>query len=255
MLVLALDTSSAAVCAAVVELSGTPPARVEPDADLELVSAEQWAARGGDPLPQVRCLSRRTTVDARKHGELLAASVRACLDEAGADPAGLGAVVVGLGPGPFTGLRVGIVTAATMGDALGIAVHGVCSLDGLARDGFGDTAVVTDARRKEVHWAVYSESGARTSGPFVDRPEVAAEELREAGFDTGGQVVGEGAHLWPETFAGLPVLDEPRHPDVVRLVKVVQDAVLRGDEPGPLVPLYLRRPDAVVKTTTKRVTA
>src|SRR5690348_5025890 len=82
--------------------------------------------------------------------------------------ADLDAVVTGLGPGPFPGLRVGVVTAAALGDARGLPVVGVCSLDAV---GSGARTVVTDARRKEVYWATYDAEGVRVDGPGVVRPE------------------------------------------------------------------------------------
>lgn len=198
MLVLGLDTSTPAVSVALVDL-----------------------AEG--------LLAERIVVDGRRHGEVLAVGIQAVLGCAGRRPADLDAVVVGLGPGPFTGLRVGIVTAAALGDALGLPVHGVCSLDGLAQPGRA-TLAVTDARRKEVYWAAYDESGARVDGPHVDAPDVARAA---AG---GRAVVGEGAHLY--AFDG--VLDLPRAPSVAALVARAP----LGQAPAPLVPLYLRRPDA-----------
>ena len=83
--------------------------------------------------------------------------------------ADLDAVVVGCGPGPFTGLRVGMATAAAYGHALGIPVHGVCSLDAIGVRTSGDTLVVTDARRREVYWARYRD-GVRIAGPAVNAP-------------------------------------------------------------------------------------
>src|SRR5689334_9888063 len=79
----------------------------------------------------VELVAERVTVDARAHGELLAPAIDAVLAHAGAKPRDLGAVVVGVGPGPFTGLRVGLVTAAAMSDALGIPAYGGCSLDAI----------------------------------------------------------------------------------------------------------------------------
>ena len=77
-------------------------------------------------------------VDARAHTEKLAPLVRDTLAAAGATPADLTGIAVGTGPGPFTGLRVGLVTAVTMGHALGIPVHGVCSLDALAEQALAE---------------------------------------------------------------------------------------------------------------------
>ena len=198
MLVLGLDTSTPAVSVALV--------------DTEL-----------------GVLGERVVVDGRRHGEVLAVGIRGVLTAAGCAPRDLGAVVVGLGPGPFTGLRVGIVTAASFGDALGIAVHGVCSLDGLAQPG-RPTLAVTDARRREVYWAAYDGAGARVDGPHVDAPAVAREAA------TGRSVVGDGAQLY--AFDG--VLDVPRWPSVPALIARAPLTTA----PGPLIPLYLRRPDA-----------
>jgi tRNA threonylcarbamoyl adenosine modification protein YeaZ len=136
-----------------------------------------------------------------------------------------GRIVVGVGPGPFTGLRVGMVTAAAFGEARGIPVTGVCSLDGLAAP---DTGVATDARRKEVYWASYDGRGRRLDGPHVTNPEQARAAL------LGLRVVGDGAQLY-----GFATDDTPRYPQVQLLARAAQHDDL------PLTPLYLRRPDAV----------
>ena len=114
-------------------------------------------------------LARRDRTHARGHAEVLVPYLLECLAEAGLRRADLGAVIVGCGPGPFTGLRVGMATGAAFGDALGIEVHGVCSLDAIAHGEPGDVVVVTDARRKEVYWARYAD-GVRTAGPGVIKP-------------------------------------------------------------------------------------
>jgi tRNA threonylcarbamoyl adenosine modification protein YeaZ len=171
-------------------------------------------------LDDLRVLAEAVEVDARRHGELLAVGVREVL-KAG-DPE---TVVVGVGPGPFTGLRVGIVTAAAFAEARGIPVVGVCSLDGMAAP---STGVVTDARRKEVYWAAYDEAGHRADGPHVTTPEIAREALM------GKRIVGDGAQLY-----GFATEDVPRYPQVAELARASLTQHL------PLTPLYLRRPDAV----------
>jgi tRNA threonylcarbamoyl adenosine modification protein YeaZ len=171
-------------------------------------------------LDDLRVLAEAVEVDARRHGELLALNLKSVLQAGTPDT-----VVVGVGPGPFTGLRVGIVTAATFAEARGLPVTGVCSLDGLAAPGVG---VVTDARRKEVYWAAYDDGSRRVEGPHVTKPEEAREAL------LGRTVVGDGALRYE--FA---TQDEPRYPRVAALAA----ASLR--EQLPLTPLYLRRPDAV----------
>lgn len=175
-----------------------------------------------------------TVVAANRHGELLAPLVAEVLGGARPD-----AIVVGLGPGPFTGLRVGVMTARTMGHALGIPVHGACSLDALAAPGI---AVATDARRREVYWAVYDPSGARVEGPAVGRPLDVAAALRDAGVTA---VAGAGPRLYAEAFDGFEL--GPEYPDATRLL----DAPRTSD----LTPLYLRRPDATPPGPRKKVTA
>ncbi|MCW2501283.1 MAG: peptidase glycoprotease family [Frankiales bacterium] len=210
MLVLVLDTSTPAVSAGLVRVDGGEGA--------------------------VAVLAERVVVDGRRHGELLAVGVREVLAAGVPD-----AVVVGVGPGPFTGLRVGIMTAAAFGDARGLPVLGVCSLDGLAGPG---TAVVTDARRKEVYWAVYDAAGDRVDGPHVTVPAVAQEAA------AGLRVVGDGAQLY-----GFATEPEPRYPAVARLAEVAVRRHAAGLPALPLTPLYLRRPDAVEPGAGKKVTA
>src|SRR4051794_18557617 len=157
--------------------------------------------------------------------------------EAGIGLADIDAVVVGTGPGPFTGLRVGMVTAAALGDALEVPVHGVCSLDAIAAEtvGAGPLLVVTDARRREVYWAAYA-GGVRISGPHVEAPAALTARLPE--LDAVVAAGGSAALL------GLPVVP-PATPGPGGLVACAAAALRTGARPGPLVPLYLRRPDAM----------
>lgn len=189
---------------------------------------------------RVRLLAERVTVDARAHGELLAPQVDAVLREGGARPADLAAVVAGLGPGPFTGLRVGLVTAAALADTLGVPTYGVCSLDGLGLGTAGRALVATDARRREVYWAVYDD-GVRRTGPAVDRPADVAEAVAGLGVE---YAVGEGALRYAEAL-GLPARERPRYPSAAALAELGADRVRAGVPSQPLTPLYLRRPDAV----------
>jgi tRNA threonylcarbamoyl adenosine modification protein YeaZ len=200
----------------------------------------------------VTVLAESTTVDARRTGEILAPGIADVLKRSGREFGDVTGIAVGVGPGPFTGLRVGLVTARSLGDALGVPVHGVCTLDVLAyaTAGAGLTgpfAVASDARRKEVYWATYTDALTRTSEPGVDRPADIADRL------AGLPVVGEGPYLYPDSFpSGL----EPRHPNAAVLAALV---VLRlGGDPGALLPpdpLYLRRPDAVEPGARKQVSS
>ncbi|HET6211583.1 MAG TPA: tRNA (adenosine(37)-N6)-threonylcarbamoyltransferase complex dimerization subunit type 1 TsaB [Micromonosporaceae bacterium] len=220
MLVLVVDSATPAVTAALVEI-------------------EQHT---------VAAVAQRVSVDAQRHGELLAPEVAAVLAEGGARPRNLAAVVAGLGPGPFTGLRVGLVTAAAFGDALGIPTYGVCSLDGLGAATIGRTLVATDARRREIYWGVYDES-ARVTGPAVDRPADVARQLAALGVS---RAVGDGALRYADGL-GVPVDAEPRYPSAVALAGLAADRVRDGAPGERLTPVYLRRPDAVEPGARKPV--
>jgi tRNA threonylcarbamoyl adenosine modification protein YeaZ len=188
VMILAIDTATPAVTAGIVKLEG------------------------------IEVLAERVTVDARAHAEQLTPNVLAALADAGLTVGDLGAVVVGCGPGPFTGLRVGMATAAAYGHALGIPVHGVCSLDAIGIESAGtvsEVLVVTDARRREVYWARYRD-GVRIDGPAVNAP---------------ADVPGAAEAL------ACPAV----YPTASGLVRAVADF---SAEPAPLIPLYLRRPDA-----------
>ena len=162
-----------------------------------------------------------------KHGEQLAPLIERVLAEAGVARRDLDRrSAVGVGPGPFTGLRVGLVTARTLGFVLEIPVHGLCSLDVVAVEAVdtgavaGDFLVATDARRKEVYLASYDGSGRRRAGPAVLRPDDAATDL---------PVAGEGAAALPRR------LPARRGPDPA-------ERRLAGPRPGRRAGRGARRP-------------
>ncbi|TWF93028.1 tRNA (adenosine(37)-N6)-threonylcarbamoyltransferase complex dimerization subunit type 1 TsaB [Saccharopolyspora dendranthemae] len=200
MLVIALDTSTPAVTAGLVAFDDDRP----------------------------RVLAERVTINPRAHGELLMPHLVDVMEEAGRGFADVEAIVAGIGPGPFTGLRVGLATAAALGQACDVAVHPVCGLDAIAAAAgvSGPLLVATDARRKEAYWAAY-DGATRVDGPHVARPaDVPVDGYRVAAGELADAV-------------GLDAV-EPRFPTPAGLVSAADlDA-----EPGPLVPLYLRRPDA-----------
>jgi tRNA threonylcarbamoyl adenosine modification protein YeaZ len=210
VLVLALDTATPTLVAGL--------ARWSPDGAAEV-------------------LAERSVPSGNRHAELLTVAVTEVLAAAGVTVADLDAVVTGLGPGPFTGLRVGVVTAAALADARGVPAVGVCSLDAV---GSGARTVVTDARRKEVYWAAYAGDGSRTAGPGVVRPEELAVE---------GPVVGD-----PRFAERLGVAVAPADVTTAGLLRAAAGQLADPSSAGPLVPLYLRRPDAVPPTSFKPVT-
>ncbi|WP_406343022.1 tRNA (adenosine(37)-N6)-threonylcarbamoyltransferase complex dimerization subunit type 1 TsaB [Streptomyces sp. NBC_00648] len=192
-------------------------------------------------------VAETSRVDARRHGELLLPAVHQVLADAGLTLDAVTDLVVGVGPGPYTGLRVGLVTAATFGSVLGVPVHGLCTLDGLAyASGIQEPFVVaTDARRKEVYWARYDDFRTRVSEPSVDRPADIAEQV------AGAPVVGAGAVLYPEAF---PDARGPEHQSAAALASLAAERLAAGAEFLAPVPLYLRRPDAQVPKNYKVVT-
>ncbi|MFI0908061.1 tRNA (adenosine(37)-N6)-threonylcarbamoyltransferase complex dimerization subunit type 1 TsaB [Streptomyces sioyaensis] len=211
-------------------------------------------------------LAESRQVDARRHGELLLPAVDRVLAEAGHKLDAVSDIVVGVGPGPYTGLRVGLVTAATFGAVLGVPVHGLCTLDGLAHaSGLTEPFIVaTDARRKEVYWARYAArpspgdpSGAtdsapplsvtRLTEPAVDRPADIADEV------AGVPAVGAGALLYDTVFTGVR-RDGPEHQSAAALAALAAQKLAAGEEMLPPQPLYLRRPDAQVPANYKVVT-
>ncbi|GAA0340967.1 tRNA (adenosine(37)-N6)-threonylcarbamoyltransferase complex dimerization subunit type 1 TsaB [Streptomyces blastmyceticus] len=199
-----------------------------------------------------KVIAESRQVDARRHGELLLPAVDRVLGEAGRVLADVTGIVVGVGPGPYTGLRVGIVTAATFGAALSVPVHGLCSLDGIAyaagQQGLeGEFVVATDARRKEVYWARYRDARTRVTEPAVDRPADLTEPL------AGLTVVGAGGMLYPDAFTDVRA-DMPEHQSAGALASLAVEKLRTGGEFLPDQPLYLRRPDAQVPANYKVVT-
>lgn len=224
MRVLALDTATAATAVAVVA----------------------FGPGSGRP----RTLAAWERVDPRAHGERLVPMIHEALAEAGARPGDLTAVVSGDGPGPFTGMRVGLVTAAAMAQALEVPAYGVCSLDGIgAATAPGRSLVTTDARRREVYWAIYAD-GERVTEPAVDPPAVVAARASAYGVD---RACGEGADRYREVL-GFPVARDRLYPAPVLLAAAAHPRIESGAAGESLTPRYLRRADAAASHPPKPVT-
>jgi tRNA threonylcarbamoyl adenosine modification protein YeaZ len=217
VLLLALDTATPAISVALAEI--------------------------GDGSP-VRIVAQRVVVDAKAHAERLAPEIDAILNEGGVKPRDLAAIVAGVGPGPFTGLRVGLMTAATLGSVLGIPTYGVCTLDALGAATSGRTLVATDARRREVYWAIY-EDGRRITEPGVDKPGDLAPLLSKERVLRG---VGEGTQRYRDVL-GIAAA-EPLYPSLELMVALAAERVREKEKSETLTPLYLRRPDAVERVVT-----
>jgi tRNA threonylcarbamoyl adenosine modification protein YeaZ len=195
----------------------------------------------------VQVVAEESAVDARRHGELLSVFIDRALRRAGATPASLTAIAVGTGPGPYTGLRTGLVTARVLGATLDVPVDGICTLDVIATSAAGaaggrEFLVATDARRKELYWARYSAFGQRVTGPKVSPA---------ADLPAGLPVAGEGARLYPELVEQAL---EPAYPSAAWLAALAAERIAAGMPPAPPQPLYLRRPDAREPGRPKRVT-
>jgi tRNA threonylcarbamoyl adenosine modification protein YeaZ len=211
-------------------------------------------------------LAETTAVDARRHGELLASSIDAVLTEVGAGRLDISAVAAGTGPGPYTGLRAGLVTARVLGSALGVPVYGVCTLDviaaGVASAGTAvgqEFIVATDARRREVYWSRYDAAGRRLDGPAVGFPADVAQSVAETAAGTAADspgrpgilAAGAGALLYPGVL-GEPI--EPSYPAAGTLAGIAVQQLAAGRPGSGAEPIYLRRPDARVPGPPKRVT-
>jgi tRNA threonylcarbamoyladenosine biosynthesis protein TsaB len=195
----------------------------------------------------------REVLDGRRHAEVLAVLLREVLDE-GLRPE---LIACGVGPGPYTGLRVGITTAQVLGLAWSVPVVGICSLDAIAAQVSceGDFLVTADARRKEAYWARYDRNRRRTDGPHVCRLDELNAEI--AALPRFGELSGE---------AGEPI--RPRAAVIARLAGAYRaageqiatsdiDLSVHGGDCGATAdsvrgsrllaptPLYIRRPDAV----------
>lgn len=171
------------------------------------------------------------------HGELAVQIIHDVLSQAHAAPADVTDVVIGVGPGPYTGLRVGIACATIFGFARNIPVHGICSLDAVAHDFGKPCVVVTNARRKELYWAQYADG--RVGEPQVALPLDLAASFPDAQF------VGPGATLYPDVISG---------PALGLRAGALAELFLAGKaQLLPVSPMYLRAPDATEPGKPKTV--
>ena len=186
-----------------------------------------------------------------RHASRLLADVEEAVTAAGGWER-IGAIAVGVGPGAFTGLRVGIATARALGQGRGLPMIGVGSLAALAR-GIGEQApgrprlAVIDARREQVFAALYASSGEAIWGPVVESPEALAGRL--AGLPDPPVAAGDGSLRFRQRLesAGVQVLPTANEAHRMSARHVCELAA--GVEPGPpeeIKPVYLRRPDAEV---------
>ena len=197
--------------------------------------------RDGEPYAAL------TESSSRRHVEALQPMIDQLLGQAGIGLAELDQIAVGIGPGPFTGLRIGIVTARTLGMVADRPVRGFGTLDAIALGWFAGPArpaaevvVVTDARRKELYWARYGAVGQRTEGPAV------ADPAQIPALPAGGP----GVEVYPEVFAGRVPAAAPKGLDAALVAARINELPETGLEPA-----YLRKPDAEAPKTRKSALA
>ena len=191
-----------------------------------------------DPASR-RVLAEHATEDTRRHAEVIGPFLHDALRDAGITPSDVTGVVAGMGPGPFTGLRVGIAAARTFAAAravpfLPLVSHDAVAADVVARDAddAGPFVVLTDARRREVHWSLHDQAGTRTAGPGLAKP---------ADLD---DVLGASRAVRRITAATVPA---------GRLGVLAADRLASGAPFADDTPLYLREPDVTVPGAPKRV--
>ena len=190
----------------------------------------------------------------RRHAETLAPAIQFLCAQPKIDIQELGLVAVDIGPGLFTGLRVGLATAKAIAHACKVPMIGISSLDLAAFPArFSDRLIVStvDARRGEIFYATYRRTAGgiqRISEPHVDQPDNVANQLNANAEDC--LVVGDGAQRYAETFEnlrGVEIGQEGfRYPNAGSLVELAHPRALREEfvSPSEVTPLYLRAPDA-----------
>lgn len=201
-------------------------------------------------------------LDARRHAEVTAPLLAQVLGEVPDARMRVRRIACGVGPGPYTGLRVGISTAIAVGLAWEVPVVGLCSLDAVAEQALAGTAEVggpsgrfavsIDARRSEAYWAEYDADGARISGPLVTKlVELDVLMAREPGLNMVGPADTYPHAMWVARrverllTAGVELSDVYVELDAHGADGSATARALAGAALLPPSPLYLRRPDAM----------
>ena len=252
MLVLTIDTATSYVVSGLVEVNRR---------------AGSW----GTFEYSATTLTQRVQRNPRGHMELLVPHIQESLAEAGLRPRDVEAVVVGTGPGPFTGLRVGMATGAAFADAIGVPVFGVDSLSATAASvaaGHQECLVLSDARRREWYSATATEAGRLVAGPAVGKPaDVLAEHgSKPIAVALTAEVARAIEKLEGEEKAATEawrIITEDAYPTPEGLALAGADQLWWLEGEGhfverlgrPLVAQYLRRPDAAEPKRKERTAA
>lgn len=239
-----------------------------------LLAIDSSAGASATVIHDGQILASWRTAETNTHAEVLATAVQRTLAEAGAGGAELDGVVVGVGPGPFTGLRVGLALAHSLAEVWQKPLHGVCSLDSLALRAAAqgltrEFLAASDARRREIYWAQYraqshetdgsgpvvSSSPAVSSGPAVSLQVLYGPHVSAAAEAPGLPALGAGVGLYAEQIhlaEGLPEGADQWLPDAEELAQLVDSGAAQLRDP---LPLYLRESDAKVPQQMKRAGA
>ncbi|MCI9888061.1 tRNA (adenosine(37)-N6)-threonylcarbamoyltransferase complex dimerization subunit type 1 TsaB [Micrococcales bacterium 31B] len=211
--------------------------------------------------PTDRSVVAESFLDGARHTEHLMPVIDNLLTGAGVPRRDLTAVCVGRGPGPFTGLRVGLATAHTLAFALRVPQHAVSSLEVIAASAAIDRApgdvlgVAIDARRREAYYAAYRVEAAGPAAPVltevlppsVGKPDAAAAALSDARV---GSLAGAAGAIYPEAFAQFTAIDRA-HAEAGMLARYAHALLERGADLTEATPLYLRKPDAELPSARK----
>jgi tRNA threonylcarbamoyladenosine biosynthesis protein TsaB len=226
---------------------------------IETATAQAGCAIGGHEGVLAAAHSTR----GRRHAENLTPAIEFICGQAQIELDEIGLVAVDVGPGLFTGLRVGVATAKALAFALRVPMIGVPSLDLLAFPmRFSARLIVAaiDARRGELYYSFYRQVPGgiqRLSDHLLGTPDDLASELLATGEEV--LLVGDGAHRYAEAFEGLAKVElvdaGSSHPSATSLVQLAHARALREEftRPDEIEPIYLRRPDAEINWTTRPV--
>ena len=226
-------------------------------AGIDTATAQVSVAVGGHE----GVLASTQSCRGRQHAEILTPSIEFTCKQARIELSEISVVAVDLGPGLFTGLRVGVAAAKAMAHALNVPMIGVPSLDLVAFPvRFSNRLIVAavDARRGEIFYSFYRQvpGGIQRLGEHrVGTPDDLASELLLSREEV--LLVGDGAHRYAETFEGIARVDLVdqgfSHPSAASLVQLAHAQALREqfEQPAEVEPIYLRKPDAEINWVTR----
>ncbi len=213
-------------------------------------------------LSNGRCLAEYSLDVVTTHSQRLLKQLERIREDVGVEWPELAGLAVSLGPGSFTGLRIGLSVAKGLALAVGVPLLGVSTLDGLARQVIAPQGTkicaLLDARKQEVYAALYEcgENGRpiRTSGDLVLPPERLAEQL------TGPVIlVGDGGIVYRELFCNklgkTPLFAPPssHFPRAATIGRIGEELLARGEilDPASCVPIYVRASEAEMNLRKK----